>query len=103
MSRKHHFAGKAAALILAAAMTLSLPAWSIQAAEADPDPVSQTEESAAPESSADSVQDDQDTPAPPSADSQDTGQTEAGNTDALPEAENADSAAPAEIDRKSVV
>ena len=97
MSRKHHFAGKAAALILAAAMTLSLPAWSIQAAETDPAPGSQTEESGAPESPADIVQDDQDIPAPPSEDGQDAGQTEAGNADALPEAENADSAAPAEI------
>ena len=97
MNRKHHFAGKAAALILAAAMTLSLPAWSIQAAETDPAPGSQTEESGAPESPADIVQDDQDIPAPPSEDGQDAGQTEAGNADALPEAENADSAAPAEI------
>ena len=56
MIRKHHFTGKAAALFLAAAMTLALPAWSIQAAETEPGPVTQTEESSAPESSAGSVQ-----------------------------------------------
>ena len=56
MIRKHHFTGKAAALFLTAAMTLALPAWSIQAAETEPGPVTQTEESSAPESSAGSVQ-----------------------------------------------